>query len=371
MSQGIYMCDGGFDQNGLALIEYSNNGGMYYVDSNLNVVSSKLKSGENIGRNVYALETTDGIAGYFQYNGKELVQKTNGFNHKFTFHNGTSLFRDFDNKRCFFVNSLNEIISSEYKNINLFSDDGVASVVDLENNAFMINENFEQISPVFSEIREPDKEGVIIARTDYAGYSCYEYYQFDGEKFVCVSPEYSSATYFNGDFAIVQDINSQKYYAVDKDFIRVSKFYDNMIGVYGNPGVIVVKEEGKQKILSQETFSEIQDVDRYWEMSKMLEHDGYSPLLEAFEGYLDAGDIENQSVMQDLKVVVKDYLVKNSYRMGYDDVSKTFYVKLNKNAKQDSRVDLDKLYLWIKKVVKDVPSRAEELYMLSQGKILG
>jgi len=78
VDDSVYMCDIGFDQNGLVRVKFANTDGMFYVDYNLNIVSEKFVAGKNVGRNIYAIETEDGIAGYFEYNGETLVRKTNG-----------------------------------------------------------------------------------------------------------------------------------------------------------------------------------------------------------------------------------------------------------------------------------------------------
>ena len=370
----IKMLDIGFDQNGLARVLFDNDG-VYYVDVTLNKVSEKIVAGKNVGRNIYALETENGLAGYFEYDGKYMNRRTKSLGQIFRYHNGVSLVREKDNKysesyKCYFVNENYEVISPVYLYASLFSEEGFADVVDYNGRAFVINENFERVSPYFERVDSLDNEGVLIAKTRYKDYSSYSYYQFDGEKFVCVSPEYKHATCFRNDIAIVQDLASEKYFVVDKDFNRVSKHYEEMVGFYGNPGVIFAKQDGEKVFLTSETLSEIKNTDRYWKMFKMLDKSGFNPMLETFNGYFQEEDIENKDVMNDLKVVVKDYLIHNIYRMGYDDVSDSFYIKFNRDSKIDKRVNYDKMYKWIERVVKESPDRAEELYMLSQGKIL-
>lgn len=374
MDNNIYMLDVGFDKNGLAKM-FIKNDGIYYVDYNFNRVSDKINAGKWLGRDIYAIELVDGKAGYYRFNGNRLVRKTQDLGQIFNFNNGVSLVRERNNKnelvtKAYYVNQDFEVVSEIYKDANLFNDDGCAVVVDLDDNSYMINQNFERISPYFDEIYAPDDEGVLIGVTKTKRTNIFEYYQFDGEKFNLVSPEYKNAGYFKGDVAVVQDIVTGKYYAIDKEFNRVSAYYDEMVGIYGNPGVIIAKNNGEREFLTSETMSKINSAKRYWKMTKKLEQEGYNPMLEAFAGYFTESEVFSDKVMSDFKVVVKDYLVHNIYRMGYDDVSGSFYVKHNRDSKADKRIDPDKMYRWIEKVVKDAPNIAEELLMLDQEKLL-
>ena len=304
-----------------------------------------------------------------------LIRQTEDLGQIFRFNNGISLVRERENDfleptSCYFVDEDYRKVSPIYLSASLFNDDGVTDVIDLNNRAFMINEKFEQISPEFDEIYPVDENGVIIAKTRTKKGNIFNYYQYDGKEFVSVSPSFKDASYFKGDIAIVQDENTSKYFIVDKDFQRVSKYYDEMLGFYGNPGVVIAKNGEEKVYISSETLSVINNPDKYWQMYKLLDHDGYNPMLDAFKGYFNDEDIESASVMQDFKVALQDYLVRNIYRMGYDDVSGSFYVKHNRDGKFDKRINAEKMFKWINKVVSEAPTVAEELYMLEQGKTL-
>jgi len=167
----IKMLDIGFDQNGLARVLFDNDG-VYYVDVTLNKVSEKIVAGKNVGRNIYALETENGLAGYFEYDGKYMNRRTKSLGQIFRYHNGVSLVREKDNKysesyKCYFVNENYEVISPVYLYASLFSEEGFADVVDYNGRAFVINENFERVSPYFERVDSLDNEGVLIAKTRY------------------------------------------------------------------------------------------------------------------------------------------------------------------------------------------------------------
>ena len=364
--------DIGFDHNGLARIVI--NGKMYYIDYNFNKVSEGFKAGKCVGRNIYSLEEVDGCAAYYSFDGTKFNRETKDLGQCFDFENGLALVRERSNQyemgdQAYYINEDFEIVSPIFKEASLFDNNGFAVVRGFDDKFYVINQNIERISPRFDHIWDPDKDGVMIGITRVSNDCVYEYYQFDGESFVCVSPKYSDATYFKGDIAIVQEENNGKFFAVDKDFQRVSKLYDDMVGVYGTPGVVVAKENGKKIFLTSETMSEIYNTERYNKFFNKLDSQGYDSLLQAFSDF-EAEDVENKEVMNDLKVAVKDYLVHNVYRLAYDDVAGSYFIQKSRNAKHDKRINVNKVIKWIDKVSEDAPQRAEELCMLKKGKVL-
>ena len=371
LSNQFKLIDSRFDQNGLARALDTVSGEMFYIDVAFNKVSEGIKGGKHAGKNIYVLEKEEGIGAYFVFDGNSFLRTTEDVGQCFKFRNGMALVRQkenkFDQPTCsYFINEEFSRISEVFLDAGDFNEFGVADVVNLNKESYIINQSFERISPIFDEVFPPDNNGVMIGIKRGKKSTVCEYYQLMGDVFECVSDQYQSAYPFKNGAAVVQDIKTDLYYVVNEDFEKISKFYESWIGIYGNPGVLMAKEKEKPTYISVETMSKINNPKLYWAMSEALEK-RFDTLLTSLEGIVKESDLDNPEFVNDLKVAVKDYLIRNANRLAYDDTSDSYYIRTVPPKKIDKRVNLNKLVSWIDKQVKEAPDRVGEMLEIVRG----
>ena len=152
------------------------------------------------------------------------------------------------------------------------------------------------------------------------------YYQLINGQFERVSKLFNKAYTFSGDFAVVQDYETNKWYLIDENFEKVSKEYDNMTGFTEIPSVIKAEVKGRKVYLTKVTGSRIYNPNLYNETVKMIDRVGYDNLLnelEELELFKDA----KKTDWIDLKVAVKDYFIKNIEKIGYSNRTEDLYIE--------------------------------------------
>jgi len=354
----------GFDKNGIAFVSYKTSDSVFCLNTKLERVSGDFEYIKRAGGNLYVFPNANGLEAYFKYENGAFTQvskKIPGFLSEFN--NGVAIVQDEegvieDKEVSYYIDGNFNKISPVYLYAEEFSEQGFARVIDLENNYYFVNSNFERVSPLFKDVSIPNNDGLTIAREEINGEMVESYYKFINGEFKRVSKCYDRCFSFTGDLAIVLDNETKKWYLIDKKFNRISKEYDKMSRFNNVYSVVIAEAAGKKVYLSRITGSRVANPNLYNDALQTIEKFGYENAIQAIASE-SLFDESKRTEMADLRVAVKDYLIKNMHRIGYNHKTRTFFVASRESELRGKTTKA--LSMWIDEEARKAPARLKAL----------
>lgn len=115
----------------------------------------------------------------------------------------------------------------------------------------------------------------------------------------------------NGNFTTVKDIETNKYYIINRAFNKISEDCDFASQFSGNPLVATIKQGKNLYYLSGISLSKIEDKKFYKRLFKEMEENGcdakLSTIVPLIKQQLSSVE-DKRRVLKDVKTAVKDYL---------------------------------------------------------------
>jgi len=279
----------GFDENGIAFVSYKNSDDVFCINEKFEKVSSSFDYIKHAGKNLYVFPDEFGSEAYFKFKDNKFTKASRTFaGYLGEFNDGIAVVLDDDGlvekgSVSYYIDKKFKIVSPFYEYVEEFDENGTARVIDLCGNYHYINNKFERISPLFKEVSLPNEKGIIVTSEETMRGVVDSYYQLVNGQFERVSKLFNKAYTFSGDFAVVQDCETNKWYLIDENFEKVSKEYDNMTGFTEIPSVIKAEVKGRKVYLTKVTGSRIYNPNLYNETVKMIDRVGYDNLLNELE----------------------------------------------------------------------------------------
>ncbi len=355
----------GFDENGIAFVSYKNRDSVFCINQEFEKVSYEFEYIKHVGKNLYVFPDEFGSEAYFKFKDDNFIKASRTFSGFLgEFNNGIALVQEDDgivDGRIvyYYIDRKFKKVSPVFAYAEEFSEQGVARAIDFDGYNFYIDTDYQRISPLFTDVSLLDDNDIIVAGEDVNGEEYFSYFKLSDGKFNRISKSYSKCYHFNGEVAIVQDANSKKWYLIDREFNQVSKEFDNMSKFVNVPQIVKAETGGKKVFLSKVTGLRVSNPNLYNETLKVITNNGYEDAINCIK---NSGLYENatKSDLSDLKVAIKDYLVKNVNKINYSVKKKTFCVVEDYKfcaQTQTAKAISD----WITKEVNLAPTRLQNL----------
>lgn len=315
-----------FDKNDIALARYKGKEQLFFINRwNLRVSDTFLTVSEFDGQYYAVKENDEEVScAYYEFNGTTVKKASRNYSNCLPFNNevdyglvweGYQRAENYNGELvypCYFVDRDFSRVSPHYQYASSFDNVcGVARVEPLDRNVtFFVNDEFVQVSPDFIMAFGLDESGVVVG-SEKEG--CFAYYRYNGKEFKKVSKDFALARGFsNGNFTTVKDIETNKYYIINRAFNKISEDCDFASQFSGNPLVATIKQGKNLYYLSGISLSKIEDKKFYKRLFKEMEENGcdakLSTIVPLIKQQLSSVE-DKRRVLKDVKTAVKDYLV--------------------------------------------------------------
>lgn len=314
-----------FDKNDIALARYKGKEQLFFINRwNLRVSDTFLTVSEFDGQYYAVKENDEEVScAYYEFNGTTVKKASRNYSNCLPFNNevdyglvweGYQRAENYNGELvypCCFVDRDFTRVSPHYQYASGFDNVcGVARVEPLDRNVtFFVNDEFVQVSPDFIMAFGLDESGFVVG-SEKEG--CFAYYRYNGKEFKKVSKDFALARGFsNGNFTTVKDIETNKYYIINRAFNKVSDACDFASQFSGNPLVATIKQGKNLYYLSGISLSKIEDKKFYKRLFKEMEENGcdakLSTIVPLIKQQLSSVE-DKRRVLKDVKTAVKDYL---------------------------------------------------------------